>query len=261
MPLLLLNGTSVEDGCRFTASPLDANVETADGVPPGCRSTEPFDPGESQGVSADSTLPATRDLVDFLCEDKKDVALSTAGLLSGRFPFVNPAGRVQGCKRRNAKAPVAYVVDGGYLDTSGTSPVLELMNGLQPLVDNWNRGHRDRCVTPVLIQIDNGFDAGAPRSSRPGELLVPLKTLFATRIGRAAEARVGGALAFRGGTPARWAHFVNVAHPGPKAPLGWTQSRASERELTEQLGQKKNDEAFALVKSWLSGGLTCPTMP
>jgi hypothetical protein len=262
-PLLLLNGTSVAEGCRFETSPLNANVETRAGTPPGCKSTTPFD--APPDVAASSVLPATRDLLDFLCNDKKDVRLSTAALLSGRFPFVNPAARVEGrCRYGNAQAPVAYVVDGGYLDTSGASPIVELMTDLEPLVDRWNgdKAHAGRCVVPVMIQIDNGFPAGLPRPPRrPGELLVPLKTLFATRGAREAEARIGAALLFAGakGAPDHYAHFVNEAHPGPKAPLGWTQSRVSEDELVSQLTQDKNRKAFDEVGRWLRpGGLACP---
>ena len=264
-PLLLLNGTSVEDGCRFETSPLNANVETRAGTPPGCKSTEPFD-ATPPDVASPSVLPATRDLVDFLCNDTKDVRLSTAALLSGRFPFVNPSARVEGrCQYSGTKAPVAYVVDGGYLDTSGASPIVELMTDLQPLVDRWNgdTAHAGRCIVPVMIQIDNGFPAGASRPPRrPGELLVPLKTLGATRGAREAESRIEAALLFAGakGKPDHYAHFVNEAHPGPKAPLGWTQSQVSEDELVSQLTQAKNTQAFDEVRRWLRpGGLACPT--
>jgi hypothetical protein len=263
-PLLLLNGTSVQDGCRFETSPLNANVETRAGTPPGCKSTELFDESPPD-VAGSSVLPATRDLLDYLCNDRKDVRLSTAALLSGRFPFVNPAARIPGrCKYGGAKtAPVAYVVDGGYLDTSGASPILELMTDLQPLVQRWNqdKAHAGRCVVPVMIQIDNGFSAGKT-PGWPGQLLAPPKTLLASRGAREAEARIGGALAFSGakGAQDRWAHFVNVAHPGPKAPLGWAQSRVSEDELTQQLTQDQNRTEFARVARWLRpGGLTCPS--
>lgn len=266
-PLLLLNGTSVEDGCRFETSQLNANVETRAGTAPGCKSMEPFDAVPPDVASA-AVLPATRDLVDFLCNDQKDVRLSTAALLSGRFPFVNPSARVEGrCRSPQTKAPVAYVVDGGYLDTSGASPIVEMLTDLQPLVDRWNgdKSHAGRCIVPVMVQIDNGFAAGVPRPPRrPGELVVPLKTLFATRGAREAEGRVEAALLFAGakGTPDHYAHFVNEAHPGPKAPLGWTQSRVSEDELVSQLTQTKNVRAFDEVKRWLRpGGIDCPSVP
>ena len=46
---------------------------------------------------------------------------------------------------------------------------------------------------------------------------------------------------------------------GPKAPLGWTQSRVSEDELVSQLTQPRNAGAFDEVNRWSQpGGLSCP---
>ncbi|MEJ7567749.1 MAG: hypothetical protein WKF41_05735 [Gaiellaceae bacterium] len=281
VPLLLLNGTSVDDGCRFNASVLDANIALADGeAQPNCRSIAPFDEpltparpaaGEQTRIDARSALPAARDLADFLsgtdCEKNYDVGLSTAGFLSARFPFVNPSGRIeQLCPRDTDRAAVAYVVDGGYLDTSAASPVIELMVRLEPLIDKWNVAHstEGRCIVPVMIQIDNGFeDAGRPRPARrPGELTLPLTTVLESRLGRAAEARAGAALLFNqpfgpASQPDRYAHFVNEAHPGPAAPFGWTQSQAAEDELVSQLGRRKNRQALDEVDDWFTRALAC----
>jgi hypothetical protein len=95
--------------------------------------------------------------------------------------------------------------------------------------------------------------------------------VFATRIARAAEARADSALVFNtlfGGARLnghrltdRYAHFVNQAHPGPRAPLGWAQSKASEDELREQFRQRKNLEALREVRGWVraarNGALSC----
>jgi hypothetical protein len=288
VPLLLLNGTSVTDGCRFEASALDGNVERipekkATDTPAsaaaraefaGCRSTEPFDessdgsvdpgPLNATRVAPESVLPGTKDLVDYLCHRNFDVPLSTAALLSARFPFVNPSGRVpRKCETKAFRAPIAYVVDGGYLDTSGASPIVELMQPLGGMITRWNRKHPRRCVVPVMIQIDNGFDPGAAHEARPKELLVPSGTLSAARLGRAAEARSGAALLFDSATAAfgpvnRYAHFVNQVHAGPHAPLGWAQSEFSEKELESQLAQPENQQAFKEVRRWLTpGALAC----
>jgi hypothetical protein len=279
VPFLLLNSTSVGDGCRFNVSVLDASIEVTDGARPACRSNAPFDeaprttpasvsPGPDTRVDPASTLPATRDLSDLLCLRPLDLNLSTAALLSARFPFVNPAGRVSSQCLYNARQAVVHGVDGGYLDTSGASPIIELMAVLGPEIDRWNAepSHAGTCIVPFMIQIDNGFeDTSPPRAGRrPPELLVPLRTIFDTRIGRAAEARTAAAQLFTRPYPAatvtaggatvtvadRYAHFVNQAHPGPAAPFGWAQSRFSQRELESQLGQAKNRQALAEIRSW-----------
>jgi hypothetical protein len=283
VPLLLLNGTSVEDGCRFNVSVLNANVEGTANSRPTCRSMSPFDEaptpkrrerlGAHQRVNPTSTLTATRDLADSVCGNH-DVPLASAAFLSGRFPFVNPSGRVESVCPEKSRNSVAYVVDGGYLDTSGASPLVELSGELLPLIEGWNRRREGaQCVVPFLIQIDNGFeDSGSERNaSRPKELTLPLGTVFAARIARAAQARAGAALLFnkpfagarirRKQLSDRYAHFVNQAHPGPRAPLGWAQSRASEDELRSQLRQAKNLDALRELRGWIaasrSSNLAC----
>ncbi len=288
VPFMLLNSTSVGDGCRFNVSVLDASIEVTDGARPPCRSNVPFDeaprttptvPAADTRVEPTSTLPATRDLSDLLCLRPLDLNLSTAALLSARFPFVNPAGRVASQCLFSARQAVVHGVDGGYLDTSGASPIVELMAALGPEIERWNAEptHAGTCLVPFMIQIDNGFeDTSPPRDGRrPPELLIPLRTVFDTRIGRAAEARTAAAQLFTRPYPAatvkdgartvavtdRYAHFVNQAHPGPAAPFGWAQSRFSQHELESQLGQAKNRQALAEIRSWRalirSGALTC----
>ncbi len=295
-PLLLLNGTSVADGCRFETSVLDGSVRSAakDALPQGCRSSESFDnrqptdpnpaaplPLDQTSLATTSVLPATRSLSDYLCQQNVDVRLSTAALLSARFPFVNPSARVVWrCPPPHKPTPVAYVVDGGYLDTSGASPIEEMMVKLGPMIDDWNRRHQATpgagsstgraatCIVPLMIQIDNGFSAGAsspPR--RPAELLVPPDTLSATRGAREAESRIGAGLDFTqpvaySNAVNRYARFVNQAHPGPHAPLGWTESQASQDELAGQLTQDANVNALTLVREWLTAGrLKCTPAP
>jgi hypothetical protein len=288
-PLLLLNGTNVADGCRFNVSALDGSVETTDPDEHyNCRSMAPFDERRdtsdeldtSTRVHGKSVLTATRDLVDYLCGERYDLRLSTASFASARFPFVNPSGRIERrCAVKTGKKPVAHVVDGGYLDTSGASPVNEMMEALRPKIDEWNTTHADAgsCVVPFLIQIDNGFEDASPPTAprRPSELTLPLTTVLASRIGRAAQARAEAALSFElpfagalvdeEAVRDRYAHFVNQAHAGPGAPLGWTQSNYSEQELRSQRRQPKNLEALLEVRSWFaaarSGELGCAAAP
>jgi hypothetical protein len=280
VPLMLLNGTSVSDGCRINVSALDAGIASVQPAPrefERCRSTDPF--GEQspsaaldlsvQHAQTGSALAGTRDVVDFLCD--ADLPVSTAALLSGRFPFVSPSGRLAHCTEES----VSYVVDGGYLDTSGASPVIELLQRLGPAIELYNESQQGvRCVVPFLVQIDNGVDPGSSGlSKRPLELSVPLQTLFQTRGGRAANARTDSALLFTttfasarfAGGPLRdrYAHFVNLPQSGPQPPLGWTLSERSREDLHDQLAQDQNLAAFAEVREWFDAAeddrLSCAT--
>ena len=73
---------------------------------------------DDEGPAHRSVLPATRDLIDFLCGDNKDVRLSTAALLSARFPFVNPSARV-----KTAQARDLHGTDGTCMSSTGATSI------------------------------------------------------------------------------------------------------------------------------------------
>jgi hypothetical protein len=271
VPLLLLNGTSVEDGCRVNTSVLNVDVEEAETGRAlrarDCLSMAAF-AANSGARPEEAVFGATHDVVDLLCRDD-DVRLSTAALLSARFPWVSPAGRVERCETPFA----TYVVDGGYFDTSAASPVQELWARLEPLVSSHNRDP-DRggpCVAPVLIQLDNHYKE--PRnlgsSRRPWEAVAPILAVRAARDARENDARQAVALLFSapdvgdvaisdaGGVVPRYAHLFPRAHPGTSAPLGWALSDASREDLTTQLGSPENANELGKIRRWFGDGLAC----
>ena len=283
LPLLLLNGTKVQDGCRLNASVFDASVEYPRGAdarpavarlaedclalrlfevtPPGTESIY-VEPAER----AQWTFASTEDLSDFVCAED-DVRLSTAALLSARFPFALPSGRLEKC--RTPGAPAINVVDGGYFDTSGASPLVELWTELEPEVDLLNADAEGPCIVPFFLQIDTGYsDPTGVSQARPLEAAVPLTTAKSARNAREANARQAAALAFsgpfgrvgaaklaKGMDVDRFAHIYPRAHPGSKAPLGWTLSRTARRDLDRQLSV--NSAEISKVRDWFNASLRC----
>jgi hypothetical protein len=287
MPLMVLNGTDVSRACRVSTSVLDADVEDRDElsgdnpVTADCQSQESF-VGPTTGERAEMAnwaLPATHDLVDQLdCEDgnPRDVRLSTAALLSARFPYVSPSGRIALCSEEEA----IDVVDGGYVENSGSSTALEIWQRVAPAVDEFNAAHPDSCVAPVFIQIDNDYvrdrNPGASRPDRPIEPLVPPRVFTRVRHGNAANARQATALAFAARGKARgrrlwldmgkekdkpvdrYVHIYPSFHPGTKAPLGWALSAPSMQSLDDQLGaQSRNSRAVTTIRRWFDERATC----
>jgi hypothetical protein len=286
VPLLLLNGTTVDEGCRLNASVLAARVaqvtvpassrrkrDTGTRISQNCRAIQRW---EGSQVPSDRRFAATRDLVDYLCRGggHADVSLSTAALLSARFPYVSPAGRLAGCPDLPATRDQPSVVDGGYLDDSGGSDIVELWPALESFVDRYNEGATGSCIVPFMVQIDNGY-ADVPdqaTTARPHQLLAPPKTLYAASglNGRAENARQAAALLFShpfmvrrasGATAARLAtgdlnsryvHLYPKAHPGTEAPLGWALSKTAMRDLRAQL-EGENRTQIDTVRSWLTG--------
>jgi hypothetical protein len=269
VPLLLLNGATVNEGCRFNASILNVGPDSAFR---NCLSTRPFE-GAPAAQGGRQSLVATQDLVDYLCPGQ-DVRLSTAAGLSARFPFVSPAGRIKAqCTADGTVPPVTYVVDGGYFDVSAASPLVELAGSLAPRIDEYNRRSADSCVVPFMVQVDNGYDVPdpPPRDRKPAELLAPKQAKDVSTQGWIANAKqsvaavftrpfaAGNSLAMVGGWPLsdRYVHIYPRAHPGVQAPLGWLLSNAARQDLRAQLGSAENAGAIAEVRGWSSGETLC----
>jgi hypothetical protein len=275
VPLLLLNGTRVQDGCRLISSNLDmsavAGLPDTTNLVSDCLTIRPF---RDRGAQSGWTFGASEDLHALLCDS--DVRLSTAALLSARFPWASPSGRVPPCDARKDSLTPANVVDGGYFDTSAAGTIVELWNALQPVVQTFN-ARQDYCVAPLLVELDNHY-AGypAPVPTRPWETNVPISTVKAARDAREADSRQAAALAFSGNLPdgrdivwrgkgvedvheagdpvRRLAELRPAAHPGTEAPLGWDLSKASIDDLTDEMtlaSPANNPAALGLIQDWL----------
>jgi hypothetical protein len=266
-PLLLLNGASVEDGCRLNGSALvladpdttmQADQERAMDVGDECKTVADVIAGP---VSA---LAGSRDLFHFACDKdgrQADLRLSTAALLSARFPYVTPSGALRRCADPDDRT---FVVDGGNIDSSGASTIIELLARLQPTIDRYNATHPDVCVTPVMIQIDNSYlNLEVPvAASRPLESLAPLQGIFAAMGARADTARQAAAINFRappaaycrgGATLSRYVQLVPRSHPGVESPMGWALSNESRQDLLNEFRTAPNQGCMRVIESWFRG--------
>jgi hypothetical protein len=279
-PLLALNGTSVTDGCRVTVSVLklaDAGTSSNN-----CLSIDRV-VTPIEGVHAQlQTLAATKDAFDSTCPadvkqpaDPKDLSLSTAALLSARFPYVSPNGTLYWCKDRAVRT---FDLDGGLIDASAAAPLALAW----PEVVKWlaRVEKKDgKCFSPKLILIDNGYVTSTKSEvpNRPPGLIAPLTAFGAVGNARSAAARQAAALDFEkffppgrcggstvtGAAPPAWelpdvVDFYPVAQPGVEAPLGWTLSERSKKSLGHQLGNKYNRCSAAIVAQWFTGATGQP---
>ncbi|MEA2471494.1 MAG: hypothetical protein QOE38_2493, partial [Thermoleophilaceae bacterium] len=248
-PLLFLNGSSVTDGCRFTVGPVEigaeppAPIHKQATVAPDCRGLTQY----GRGVSA---AGGTVDLSDFLC-DGQDVRRSTAALLSARFPYISPSGRVTECAHPGRQdARVEYVVDGGYVDRTGAATMLDVWRAIEPLAAS------DACLAPVYVQLENGYVkvASAPGGARPGELTVPLRAIVQAyqndTYALGAEARI----AFG---QSSYHQFAPTSRPGVEAPLGWVLSGSAQRDLDDQRAHVESRPEWRTLRDLLEGRLPC----
>ncbi len=265
LPLIVANGTSINDRCSLNASVLD-NAVRSTGLDD-CESLEPFAAPPPGGLTV-----GTRDLADYLCAGR-DVRLSSAALLSARFAFISPSGRVaqpDECTQA-PRRPDAFVVDGGYLEGSGTVTAFQIWDAIEPLVAAHNADGEQFCIVPVMVHLENGYrpprrdDSQAP----PNEWIAPLGNY---NRGLVSNARQRIALEFSqpligsggatlqvsdGGQPLgpRFAFVTTRAHPGVQAPLGWTLSESAVADLESQLAV--NDTPLAVIDAWFSETLIC----
>ena len=233
-----------------------------------------------------AVLPATTDLVDFLC-DGQAISLAQAAMFSARFPIISSAGEIEQCsipadakdpRRVSDPHPETFVVDGGYLEGSGTASALSLWEALAPMVSAHNLDPQATArVVPFFTQIDNGYlePAGPGDAKAPPDVLGAQESFAPgkSRGGYTTAARQAAQIAFGhpftlGGVKVtgpegvelgdRYVRFSPLAHPGAQAPLGWTLSKASFRDLFQQFG--KNGAASAELEKWFTG-MTCTISP
>ena len=189
-------------------------------------------------------LSGQREAVDLLCNDK-DLKLSTAAVLSARFPVVSPSGRLTGtCGDTPGGAPGIHYIcddtcrmadwsDGGYLDNSGLLTLSGLLPELKRLIAEHNAGP-GADIAPFVIDIDSAYQAADDRMTESldvGESVVPLRTsMVRGAVEKYARGRVFRSLA------ARCVFTIAPAmHPGLLAPLGWSLSTSTQSELRRAL--------------------------
>jgi len=156
IPKIVLNTTHVESGMVIPIAPFRIDSGAEGGF------------GASYGSTLSSLI-------------SRNISLSTAASLSGRFPGVSSAATVEACRRCGIKNKEELTkfrfVDGGYFENSGTSTIRRI---LTELVGNGN----SPSVRFIVIRIGN------PRTSLGdvrygfGEVLSPVRAIFATRSAR-----------------------------------------------------------------------------
>jgi len=261
---ILFNSSAVGVGCRALVGQVDtgpaagaavAGPAYGDGLTPPTTGTAVRGDPPCRALTG---LPAaTFDLEKSYGRCLPPLAWSTAAMLSARFPTVTPAGRVQEC---GDLGPL-QLVDGGYVESSGTGLLAETAPRLMAAV----REHNARAATaggPVLVPVvvflrnGTGADIVAPPSALSTELLVPVAGLGAgdlqvstgTWLQRASDAIADpcGSVAPAGQARGRCLAAVTdvraelpggvvvvapATEPAVEAPLGWTLSALSRARL------------------------------
>ncbi|MDR7277491.1 hypothetical protein [Catenuloplanes atrovinosus] len=276
-PLLLFNGTAVETGCRVVVAPIPAAVsggQRGDELP-SCRAAAGPPGGTDSGRFAIGALDARDYLADqpgggdCIVPDGATLRLSTAALLSARFPYVTPTGGLVSCAA-GGDVSKTFDVDGGYLENNGIALALDLWRGLEPLVAAHNRaaGPGAPVVVPMLVVLDSHYQRRGvpPASDQPTELLAPLTAYRAPHEAHDEPIMLQDALLELSGPPpglnsgtlrvgddpcggSRVFRVAPDEQPGVEAPLGWVLSDAARRDLSAELDRQT------------ASGARCATIP
>jgi hypothetical protein len=208
MPILLLNATAVDSGKPIIAS--DVYTAVASCVQRDCKPLfsaahnvfelfkDPRTPPEIKPDTLESVLVTG-------LQDAEDLRVSSAVVLSARFPLISPAGVLRYVHEGTSLA-TASVVDGGYFDNSGLESIAHLIpfltaKKLRPLViyianDPWTSTRYERPGHSFLVQdADRLWETQLKPvnesfwSRALAFLADPLKTLNKTRSGHVEAAK------------------------------------------------------------------------
>lgn len=242
MPHLVLNSSSVTDGCRLflsTLSGLPANPSQD------CFSSTM---AESKDVRYGAGTGAADPLVHLAgrpgpdgCSADRDIRITTAALLSARFPLVSSSGAIFQCNRGRS-SPVIYAVDGGYYENTGMLTIQQIWEELKSHVALHNEKPGGVQVIPWIVVLDNHYQLVEFKTSRrPKETIAPFRTLGNGRLlfgpGALLQSVEYEIRRFNAACPKAEGGVVVVRPDGQPliaAPLGWSLSELSATTLREQ---------------------------
>lgn len=142
---------------------------------------------ESCGPVARNTSEVATDAIDAhdMLRGQEDFDVTTAALLSGRFPIIDPPARIGRSKtiepKRGDKAsclspgvttlPAVFVRDGGYVENSGLFTITQLLPEIERGITDWKADNPGIQVVVWAVSIDDDVydlvNRKAPVSDRP----------------------------------------------------------------------------------------------
>jgi hypothetical protein len=243
-PTLVINTTEVETGRRNIIAPFDLSASREGQYswfyePPGIPLFM-----RPQPLKQDDTLL------------HQDIKVSTAAVLSARFPWLLPAGTIE-----QGSANI-HLVDGGYFDNSGIETSLDLIERLRSLQKAYNSEGLPsddirRHFFIYLISINGDFGNTPPTRESPTEISTPIAALLSSREARGLltefRAKSMGFFTSDSNLPPGY-HVLTPArldHQDYPLALGFQMSLSAQRIIESQIGSahecgRMNDATRAL---------------
>jgi len=261
MPATVFN-MAVSGGVgRVAASPLDlAPMSVLDDQ---CRPVH---------STADAGVTGLLDSAD-LYAAPQDFSVTTAGLLSGRFPVVDPVARVgdsdravparpagqSGCLDQQVQTlPAVFVRDGGYVENTGLLTIAQALPAIQRGITAWEAGHDIPVVVWVLSIDDDAAQlngARNPTAHGPGPLSITQRANDMTLTTMTRDA-----LALGENGVACYGRISPQPRIGAQAASGWELSVTVRlHDLVSSLSAEgQNYDRIRAARGFLSGVLSDP---
>ena len=204
----------------------------------------------------------------------RDFSVTTAGLLSGRFPVVDPVARVgdsdravparppgqSGCLDQQVQTlPSVVVRDGGYVENTGLLTINQALPAIQRGIVAWEATH----LTPVVVWVLSIDDDPAqlngvrnPTAHGPGPLSITQRANDMTLTTMTRDA-----LALGENGVACYGRISPQPRIGAQAASGWELSVTVRlHDLVSSLNAEgQNYDRIRAVRTFLSGVLSDPT--
>jgi hypothetical protein len=177
--------------------------------------------------------PLTLDATEFVAsptvapDGSTDIALSTAAVLSARFPWLTPPGwfgssRLAATKQSGGSKPrIVHLVDGAYFDNSGLLAAVAIAREIQRSLAEMTSPPRVRIT--LLVLTSGGF---AEPAYVVTDYLAPFQSILSTRAARASMTikQAGGVFLETAKAAGGSEDFLGTAELrgyGYPLPLGW----------------------------------------
>jgi hypothetical protein len=185
----------------------------------------------------------------------RNVSLSTAAVLSARFPWVTPAawfydaeirGQTRDALNRDNEAKIKFnqvqLVDGGYFDNSGVLTALDLIRAFRDV--------KDKDAFQIHLIVLTSTDSHDSSPSHETELLAPVHALLEARVasGRAivdealqnfGKSDTSSPISRRDGAGPDTIRKVELRDVGYALPLGWRLSQVTRVLMRAQGGDRR----------------------
>jgi hypothetical protein len=273
-PAVFFNSTCAQTGQRLVCSPLWPRDHLASRVVRGLPAENDGTVNRLPGISGLQCLSGVA--------EKCDLNLSTASVLSARFPGVSSSGglvhrRLAPFRPSKTGDPIVVpltfqrrYVDGGYYENSGLSTLNDILTALGAYDNDWDGPPRKSGRAPwypVIVTINfQDTDSMAPMANmeetfpvnvqrQAFDELSPLQTFVAIygAHGVSAEQRIDSQLVtlkqIHG--DARWLPFT-FRITDAALPLGWLLSKAARDSISQQTNQGPNQQQVATLRKLLN---------